>query len=82
MSIPQDVSLLGNIETEGNRFLNIRLFRIRVKPQILGYETAKVLINLLEGKEIEMGKFLKAEHQEGESCDPVVRMGGQYRDLT
>jgi hypothetical protein len=32
MSIPQDVSLLGNIETEGNRFLDIRLFGVRVKP--------------------------------------------------
>jgi hypothetical protein len=46
MSIPQGVSLLGNIETEGNRFLDIRLFGVRVKPQILGYETAKALINL------------------------------------
>jgi DNA-binding LacI/PurR family transcriptional regulator len=81
MSIPQDVSLLGNIETEGNRFLDIRLFGVRVKPQILGYETAKALINLLEGKEIEMGKFLEAEPQEGESCDRVVRIG-QDRALT
>jgi DNA-binding LacI/PurR family transcriptional regulator len=81
MSIPQDVSLLGNIETEGNRFLDIRLFGVRVKPQILGYETAKALINLLEGKEIEMGKFLEAEPQEGDSCDRAVRMG-QGRALT
>ena len=57
--------LLGNIETEGNRFLDIRLFGVRVKPQILIYETAKALINLLEGKEIEMGKFLEAESPGG-----------------
>ena len=81
MNIPQGVSLLGNIETEGNRFLGTRLFGVGIRPQILGYKSAKALINLLEGKEIEMGKFLEAEFQEGESCYRVVRMG-QDRTLT
>ncbi|MGQ9473884.1 MAG: LacI family DNA-binding transcriptional regulator [Candidatus Caldatribacteriaceae bacterium] len=65
--IPRDVSLLGNIEVERAEFLGIRLSGIRVYPRILGYITAKTLVELIKGKEKEIGQFLEAEFVEGES---------------
>lgn len=65
--IPQDVSLLGNIEAERSEFLGVRLSGIRVYPRILGYVTAKTLVELIEGKEKERGRFLEADFVEGES---------------
>jgi len=75
--IPQDVSLLCNIEIEDNRFLGINPSGIKVNPQILGYETAKTLIYLIEDKEVEMGKYLEAKLVEGDSCG-VVLSGGSF----
>lgn len=68
LKIPQGISLLGNIEIEENRFLGINLSGIKVRPQALGCETAKTLIHLIEGKEVEAGKYLKAKLVKGDSC--------------
>jgi DNA-binding LacI/PurR family transcriptional regulator len=84
LRVPQDVSLLGNLETENDRFLGINLSGIRVKPRTLGYVTAKTLIELAEGKEVERSQVLEAEFVEGASCSRVhdcahkhvVREGG------
>lgn len=68
LSVPRDVSLLGNIEIEGNRFLGINLTGVRTYPRKLGYQTAKTLINLIEGKPAPKSLVLEADLVEGESC--------------
>ncbi len=68
LRIPQEVSILGNMETDLEKFLGFRLSGVGVKPQVLGYETAKRLIDLIEGKAIEREKIIEAELVIGESC--------------
>lgn len=69
--IPQDVAILGNIETDNYRFYTPQLSGIRVRTEDLGYETAKLLVDLIEGKvTTQVGKYLQADFVEGHSLGP------------
>jgi LacI family transcriptional regulator len=74
--IPQDVSILGNIETDNYRFYVPQLSGIRVRTEDLGYETARLLIDLIEGKvQGPVGKYLEADFVEGCSIGPRGERG-------
>jgi len=74
--IPQDVSILGNIETDNYRFYVPQLSGIRVRTEDLGYETARLLIDLIEGKvQGPVGKYLEADFVEGCSIGPCGERG-------
>ncbi|MBC7218306.1 MAG: LacI family DNA-binding transcriptional regulator [Candidatus Caldatribacterium sp.] len=73
LRIPQDVSLLGNIEGDNDRFYFPRLSGIRVKAEELGYETVKLLVQHIEGKmQVPVGKYIEADFVEGYSVGPYI----------
>ncbi|MGQ9622877.1 MAG: LacI family DNA-binding transcriptional regulator, partial [Candidatus Caldatribacteriaceae bacterium] len=73
---PQDVSILGNIETDNYRFYFPQLSGIRVRTEELGYETAKLLVRCIEGKvETPVGKYIEADFVEGCSIGPRKERG-------
>lgn len=76
LRIPQDVSILGNIETDNYRFYVPQLSGIRVQTEELGYETARLLVTLIEGKiEGPVGKYIEADFVEGYSVGPYGERG-------
>lgn len=73
LRIPQDVAILGNIETDNYRFYVPQLSGIRVRTEDLGYETARLLVDLIEGKvTAQVGKYLEADFVEGCSLGPYI----------
>lgn len=71
LRIPEDVAILGNIETDNYRFYTPQLSGIRVRTEDLGYETAKLLVALIEGRiATQVGKYLEADFVEGCSLGP------------
>lgn len=69
--IPQDISILGNIETDNYQFYLPQLSGIRVKTEELGYETAKLLVQCIEKKvQTPVGKYIEADFVEGCSIGP------------
>ena len=71
--IPQDVSILGNIETDNYRFYFPQLSGIRVRTEELGYETARLLVQCIEGKvRAPVGKYMEADFVEGCSIGPCT----------
>ncbi len=76
LRIPQDVAILGNIETDNFCFYVPQLSGIRVRTEDLGYETASLLVNLIEGRvQHPVGKYLEADFVEGGSLGPYRERG-------
>lgn len=76
LRVPEDVAILGNIETDNFRFYTPQLSGIRVRTEELGYETTRLLVDLIEGKApTPMGKYLEADFIEGGSLGPHKERG-------
>ena len=71
LGVPRDISVLANIETDNHLFYIPPLTGVKIQTEKLGYETAKLLIQNIEGEIKEpIGKYVDADFIQGSSCAP------------
>lgn len=76
LRVPDDVSVFGDITTENSQFYTPPLSGIRARTYELGYETATVLLNIIERKiTTRVEKYLEAGSVKGSSIGPCKGRG-------
>ncbi|HSV32319.1 MAG TPA: LacI family DNA-binding transcriptional regulator [Atribacteraceae bacterium] len=73
LRVSRDISFLANIETDNYLYYVPPLTGIKIKTEELGFETAKLLVQIIEGEiRKPVGKFLEADFVEGASCSSAL----------